>query len=223
MKDELGLRMKNYEQVTEIFLTRRIPVIIRIDGKAFHSFTRRFYKKGFSETFILKMQEVALEVSKEIQGCSFAYGQSDEISFLLTDYKTIRTQAWFDYNLRKLCSVSSSTASQVLKATNGIFDSRAFNLPQDEVVNYFIWRQQDAVRNSIQMAGQEHFSSKQLNGKNCKEIQEMLFKEKGINFNDYSVLRKRGYCIVNKEIDSNIPIFTQDRNYIEKFVNIKED
>lgn len=223
MFDELGLRMKNYEQVTEIFLIRRIPVIIRIDGKAFHSFTRRFYKKGFSEAFMLKMQEVALEVSKEIQGCSFAYGQSDEISFLLTDYKTIRTEAWFDYNLRKLCSVSSSIASQVLKMTNGIFDSRAFNLPQDEVVNYFIWRQQDALRNSIQMAGQEYFSPKQLNGKNCNEIQEMLFKEKGINFNDYSVLRKRGYCVVNKEIDLNIPVFTQDRNYVEKFVNIRED
>lgn len=220
---DLDIRMKNYEQVTEIFLTRRIPVIIRIDGKAFHTFTRKNFKKGYSEEFYKKMQEVSLYLAKNIQGCNLIYTQSDEISLLLTDYKTIRTQGWFDYNLRKLCSISASMATQALKMDEGIFDARAWNLPQDEVYNYFIWRQQDALRNAIQMAGQENFSQKQLHGKSCNKIQDMLFKEKGINFNDYSSMRKRGFCVINKELDLNIPVFSKNREYIEQFVNIRED
>lgn len=217
------MRMKDYEQVTEIFLTKRVPVIIRIDGKAFHTFTRQNFNKGYSEDFYKKMQEVSLYLAKNIQGCNLIYTQSDEISLLLTDYKTIRTQGWFQYNLRKLCSISASMASSALQMNNGIFDARAWNLPQDEVCNYFVWRQQDALRNAIQMAGQEHFSSKQLNKKNCNQIQEMLFKEKGINFNDYSPMRKRGFCVINKKLDLNIPVFSQNREYIERFVNIRED
>ena len=222
----IGDRMKVYESVTEYHLTRRVPVIIRIDGRAFHTITRKRFSKNWSSEFVEQMIEVAKTVVEDIQGCKFCYSQSDEVSFLLTDYRTISTSPWFDYDLRKLVSISSSLAASVFSRIYGknvCFDSRAFNMPQDDVCNYYIWRQIDATRNAIQMAGREHYSHKQLHLKSCDEIQEMLFKEKGINFNDYPVIRKRGFCIINGNLDDNIPIFTQDRKYIETFVDIRED
>jgi tRNA(His) 5'-end guanylyltransferase len=125
-----------------------------------------------------------------------------------------------------MISISASLASAIFSKAYGkeiCFDSRVFSIPMDEVCNYFYWRQLDATRNAIQMAGHEYFSHKQLQNKSCNEIQEMLFKEKNINFNDYSTVRKRGFCVINGVVDFKIPIFSKNRNYIEKFVNIKED
>lgn len=97
MKDLLGIRMKEqYESRYKYKLMRRCPTIIRLDGKAFD--------KGLIED----MQQTALYLCNEIQGVKCAYVQSDEISLLLTDYDSINTQAWFDYNLQKMCSVSAS-------------------------------------------------------------------------------------------------------------------
>jgi tRNA(His) 5'-end guanylyltransferase len=129
----------------------------------------------------------------------------------------------------------------LLKAVNkgAMFDARCFNIPEDEVVNCFVWRQQDATRNAIQMLGQCNFSNKELEEKSCDEIQEMLMTRKGINFNDMPTEFKRGVCCIKEEyypepmpgyedcevdatsvrtrwvLDKEIPIFTQDRNYIE--------
>ena len=223
---DIGDRMKRYESITEYMLSRRIPVIIRIDGRAFHTITRKRFGKNWSLEFTEQMIQTAKIVMKDMQGCDFCYIQSDEINFLLTDYKTINTEPWFDYDVRKLISISASLASSVfsqLYGRNICFDSRCFSLPQDEVCNYFIWRQIDATRNSIQMAGREHFSHKQLHLKSCNEIQEMLFQEKNINFNDYPTIRKRGICIIENKEDLEPPIFTKDRQYIEKFVYVRED
>ena len=126
---DIATRMKTYESVTEFHLTKRVPVIIRIDGRAFYTFTRKF-SKGWNKLFVDCMIEVAKGVQSEIQGCNFCYCQSDEISFLLTDYKTIRTSPWFDYNLNKLVSISASLASAEMSSCNMgaivSFDSRAF-------------------------------------------------------------------------------------------------
>ena len=225
-KLDIATRMKQYEQVTEYHLTRRIPVILRIDGRAFHSVTRKRFEKKWSLDFTYHMASMTKNLVEEIQGCDFAYVQSDEVSFLLTDYNTITTEPWFGYDLRKIVSISSALASSIFSRLYNqtvCFDSRAFSLSQDEVCNYFIWRQQDATRNAIQMAGREYFSHKQLHLKNCNQIQEMLFQEKGINFNDYPIIRKRGVAVIKKKIDKYIPIFTQDREYIEQFVNVRKD
>lgn len=224
-------RMKRYESVSKYFLPRRVPVIIRVDGRAFHTLTRKMFMKGYDKNFIEKMQQVALFMRENISGCYFCYSQSDEISFLLTDYKTISTEPWFGYNLQKIVSISASLASSAfsdLCKTRVTFDSRAFSISADDVCNYFIWRQQDATRNAIQMLGQEHYSHKNLYGKNCSEIQEMLFSQRNINFNDCTTVRKRGFCVVKDKLkgiilDEEIPIFSSDRNYVERFVNVRED
>ncbi len=268
-KDSLGDRMKQYESISKTSLMRRNPVIIRIDGKAFHTFTRGF-RRPFDDILIESMQETMKYLCENIQGCKIGYCQSDEISLLLTDYENINTAAWFDYQVQKMCSIAASMAtlafnrafeervealdfdwsmgveginSDYLSALyrarekGAMFDARCFSIPKEEVCNMFIWRQQDAVRNSIQMVAQANFSHKQLQNKSCNELQEMLWQEKNINWNDFETVKKRGSCCTKTgkhtvvdmktgeqkerliwEIDKEIPIFTQDRNYIERFV-----
>ena len=107
-RDSLGDRMKgNYENRSKTYLVRRMPVIIRIDGKAFHTFTRGF-EKPFDDVMMQTMQQTTLKLCQEIQGCVFGYTQSDEITLVLVDYNDINTDAWFDYSVQKMCSVASS-------------------------------------------------------------------------------------------------------------------
>lgn len=280
-KDSLGDRMKNnYENRAKTYLTRRTPVIIRLDGKAFHTFTKGL-KKPYDEIFHNTMNATMKYLCENIQGCKLGYTQSDEITLLLTDYDTIDTDAWFDNNVQKICSVSASMATMAFnkffaeqeheyfykhidflncdgdliedtdfdsdyyaklshKVGIAMFDSRCFNIPEDEVTNCFIWRQQDATRNAIQMLGQCNFPHKELQGKSCNDIQDMLMTQKGINFNDMPTEFKRGVCCVKEEyypdpmpgyencpvddtlvrtrwvLDKEIPIFTQDRDYVER-------
>ena len=110
-KDELGTRMKKfYEEIPKIKLMRRTPVIIRIDGKAFHSFTRGF-QKPFDEVLIKAMQETTKYLCENIQGCVLGYTQSDEITLVLVDYQRLNTSAWFDYEVQKMCSIAASMAT----------------------------------------------------------------------------------------------------------------
>src|SRR5574337_1300094 len=131
--DSLGNRCKAYEHVADQYLTRRMPVLIRIDGRAFTSLTRKIWGKHYNQEFVDVMAETAQYVQKNMQGCEFAYGQSDEITFLLTDYRTIDTSAWFDYRVNKLVSISAALATAkfnaIVGAEKATFDSRAFNVP----------------------------------------------------------------------------------------------
>lgn len=254
-KDSLGDRMKeNYENRSKTYLTRRLPVICRLDGKAWHSFTKGF-QRPYDEILHKAMNSTMQYLCKNIQGCKFGYTQSDEISLLLTDYDTLTTDAWFGYNVQKMCSIAASMATlqfnkafrtyvneytagktlnsysiELLKAKDkgAMFDARCFNIPASECCNAYIWRQEDATRNAIQMLGQTHFSHKELHKKNANQIQEMLWQEKGINFNDMPIEFKRGVCCYRRSIEVNgaartewfidkeCPIFTQNRDYIER-------
>lgn len=245
MQDKIGDRMKeNYENRTRISLPRRSYTLIRIDGKAFHSYTKGLVRP-FDDGLIEDMDTTAIYLCKNIMGAKFGFVQSDEISILLTDFEDSGTQSWFDSNLQKMCSVSASQATRSFNEARlrryGIeamkwaeFDSRVFQIPQKvEVENYFIWRQQDTTRNSISSVAQSLYSSKELNGKNTDEQQELIF-QKGINWNDYKPKYKRGRMIVketyektpedNKEqtairtrwISIEVPIFTQDRNFLSE-------
>lgn len=109
-KDSLGDRMKRYESVPKNYLTRRVPVIIRVDGKAFHTFTRGM-KKPFDSVLMNTMKDTMKYLCENIQGCVFGYTQSDEITLVLTDYATITTDAWFGYSVQKMVSIAASIAT----------------------------------------------------------------------------------------------------------------
>jgi tRNA(His) guanylyltransferase len=223
--DSLGDRMKEqYEHRTRYALPRRTYTIIRCDGKAFHTFTRRM-TKPYDANLALAMSEAAKALCKEAQGSQLAYVQSDEISVLLTDFADIKTEAWFDGNIQKIVSVAASIVTVVFNRVIGNawgmahFDARVFTIPDPvEVENYFIWRQQDATRNSISGLAQAHFSQKQLHGVNSAGMQEMLFREKGINWNDCRTEEKRGRTVVYDDeawrVDYEIPVFTAQREYL---------
>lgn len=111
IKDDLGSRMKEfYENIPKTKLMRRTPVAIRIDGKAFHTFTKSF-KKPFDDILIQAMTDTTEYLCKNIQGCVFGYSQSDEITLILIDYQTLNTSAWFDYEVQKICSIAASMAT----------------------------------------------------------------------------------------------------------------
>lgn len=218
MKNSVHTRMKeNYEHRYRFYLPRRIPVIIRLDGKAFHTLTRHA-EKPFDENFIDSMYGTAQDLLHGIQGCKCAYVQSDEISLLLTDLDTLETQAWFDYNLSKMVSISASIASVYFTQRYGqvgFFDSRAFSIPADEVANYFISRQIDWTRNSIQMLAQSLFSQKELHGKPCAKLLEMCH-EKGSDWDAMPPERKYGTFITALEtICGSLP---DHREEIERFL-----
>ena len=274
VNDELGKRMKEfYEQVPKTRLVRRMPVAIRIDGKAFHTFTRGF-EKPFDEVLGRAMRETMKYLCENIQGCVLGYQQSDEITLILIDYKKLTSSAWFDYEVQKMCSIAASMATMTFNKffknevdkfyynhcyrkdplfekhyqpyrdaqyKGAMFDARCFNIPKEEVANLIYWRQLDATRNSIQMVGQANFSHSELQNKSCNQIQEMLFQERDINWNDFPTHLKRGSCCVKSEatttcaktvdgqvitwaaerphweIDLEIPIFKEEgRQYINK-------
>ena len=273
---DLDIRMKQYEKITDQKLIRRMPVIIRLDGLSFHSFTRGF-RKPFDDILIDSMQQTAMYLCKNVQNCVLAYTQSDEISLLLIDYEKFDTQPWFDNRIQKMVSTSAAFATMRFKEafknniekfghenipdwdmggtnecltdqqqkdltyinylSNAIeakykgFDSRCFNLSKDEVANYFFWRQQDCIRNFIQMVAQANFSQSELQNKNTAAIKKMLYDQKGIDFdNDFETYKQRGTCCFEDNndgnywyIDKEIPVFRYiGREYINKFVYVGE-
>ena len=191
----LGDRIKeNYELPSRRYLTRRTPVIIRLDGRAFHTLTAKM-KRPYDMGFIEAMQKTAEYVFKGIQGAKLAYVASDEISILLTDFDTLQTDGWFRYNQSKMESISASMATlafnKALPNVDGMFDSRAFNVPKEEVVNYFIWRQKDWCRNSLSMLAEKYFSSKQLLNVSNDGRHELLHS-KGVNWANQDPVVKNG-------------------------------
>jgi tRNA(His) guanylyltransferase len=253
MKDELGNRMKEfYEDRFRYKLPRRSYTIIRIDGKSFHTYTRGL-QRPFDDGLINDMNVTTAYLCKNIMGAKMGYVQSDEISILLTDFDTNETQSWFDGNIQKMTSIAASLATSefnrlrlIRKCMGGDiegyvdaidlstfnmanFDARVFQIPSRvEVENYLIWRQQDAVRNSISSVAQSLYSPKELHSVKTNEMKEMIF-QKGINWNDYDFRKKRGAVIGKVEVEVeggairnrweviNTPIFTQEREFFAKF------
>ena len=202
-RDSLGDRMKGYENNSRFYLTRRVPVIVRLDGRAFHTLTKKA-KKPFDSDVMDSMYKSALTVMNDMQGCKACYVQSDEATFLLTDYDTINTEPWFGYNLQKMVSISAATMSESFNNEypndiGAVFDSRAFNVPKDDVVNNFLWRAKDWSRNSLQMYCRSVFSHKQLHGKKSNDMHNMLF-DKGLNWTtDLSSRERNGRYIITSE------------------------
>ena len=111
VRDDLCTRMKTfYENIPKTRLMRRVPVAIRLDGKAFHTFTRGF-QKPFDFVLMDTIQRTMKYLCENIQGCVFGYTQSDEITLILVDYQKFTSSAWFDYEVQKICSISASMAT----------------------------------------------------------------------------------------------------------------
>ncbi len=246
--DELGDRMKKfYENITRIFLPRRTNTIIRIDGNCFSNYTKGL-EIPWDYGFISDMNDTAKYLCSKIQGAKLAFVQSDEISIVLTDFENRLTTPWFKGNIQKMASISASMATaefnrlRIIRAGNAIevknqglslaewfpskmaqFDSRVFTIPSKiEVINYLIWRQVDATRNSIQATARANFSHSECDNKDTNQLQEMLFTERGINWDQLDVGTKRGRLIVKEEymkgeatrsrwICVEPPIFTKDK------------
>lgn len=214
-RDSLGDRMKGYENVTRLYLDKKVPVIIRIDGKAFHTFTKGC-KKPYDDRIINAMKATTEFLMKNIQGAKVGYVQSDEISILITDYDREETSAWFEYNVQKMVSVAASMAAVNFTLQYDIqlcseeddfehtpfyantikrayFDARVANYPKDEIINYFRWRFQDCTRNSMSMLAQSLYSQKELNGKKWVE-QSVMCEEKGQDWFKLDPVYRYGTC-----------------------------
>ena len=239
-KDSLGNRQKTYEAVYKQTLVQKAPIVIRIDGKAFHSFTKKM-AKPFDDLIIDTMQKTMLELCKDLATCKFGYTQSDEITLVCICDDVIRTEGLFKYKAQKIISIVASKTTKYFnkifyenmqklennpkeyknvvdiniyknKLFEAEFDCRVMNIPEWDVINNIIWRQQDATRNSIQMLGQAYFTQKELEKKNCSEIMDKLMNEKNINWNNLEIYKKRGSCCYRKENDKKRKKWIIDKN-----------
>jgi tRNA(His) 5'-end guanylyltransferase len=219
---DLGDRMKeNYENRWRFYLPRRIPVIIRVDGRAFHTLMKDA-RKPFDETFRHCMAVAAKETAAEMQGCKAVYVQSDEASFFLTDYDELTTQAWFDYNKSKIETTAAALMSvrfsgHYMKLAT--FDARAFSIPKEEVVNYFVWRAKDWARNSLQMLARQHYTHRDLLGKDQAALHQMLHRV-GINWAELGNFWKNGTWWIRNDtgwsvINAIRPEYSEIANYLD--------
>jgi len=276
-KTSIGDRMKKYEVPYNMTFPIRLPLLLRLDGHGFHTQVKRWKcKKPFDENLIDAMLFAAKTLCESIPGSQFAFIQSDEITMLIRDDMSTHSEPWFGKEINKILSITATRTAnafnwkfhelegeEVIAAgdNNGMlpvelshmaeFDCRGWVMPEYEIINNIIWRQQDYTRNSVQMLGRSHFSHKQLNNKKNNEIQDMLMLEKEVNWNDLPTHHKRGACIIKKEVlkkvpkrderkkviegefetimrsvwtvDKEIPIFTQDKNYINQYANVCEE
>jgi tRNA(His) guanylyltransferase len=199
---DLSDRMKLYESIgAGQVCIPNLPILVRLDGKAFHSWTR-----GLNRPFDERLQALFDETTcflVEQANATIGYTQSDEITLVLSNGGRSESQVFFDGRIAKLTSVLASMATAFYNARVpailperagrlAYFDCRVWTVPSEqEAVNCLVWRELDATRNSISMAAQSFYSPKQLHGKNTSDMQEMLF-QKGVNWNDYPARFKRG-------------------------------
>lgn len=224
----LGDRMKMYENVSSINLMRRTPVIIRIDGKCFSSYTKNF-TKPYDEDIANIMIETTRHLMNNIQGAVLGFTQSDEISLFLRDYDKLNTDAWFGNNLQKIVSISAAMASTcfyhyVREKSDleyfPIFDARAFSLPKEEVSNYFLLRQQDCIRNSVNLLGNHVIGHTAIQNLKTDQIKEILIKNE-VDWNDMPAHYKYGSFFFNGNVSTEI--LRVNRDFINSLVYIKEN
>lgn len=231
MQDELGNRIKTYyEDPARILLPRKTWVVIRVDGKGFHTFTKnlpRPYHRPLAEA----LDAAAIYLCTQIPGCAFAYGQSDEYSFLFADFARDESRMWFDGSVQKIASVSASLFTAAFhraysEPALAAFDARVFSIPQRaEVEKYFLWRQADASRNSLNMLASTYYSHAELLNKSASEKHELIHA-KGDNWAKHPPDFKRGRVVrfsgegraAAWQVDGQIPVFTRDREYLNSLI-----
>lgn len=234
--------MKSYENTYKYFLPLRMPMIIRLDGKNFSNYTKKF-TKPYDERIKLALSAGAEALLKEISDSQIAYLQSDECSVLVTDYKNFDTQPYLKKNIQKICSISSSimtlhfskkirelTFNSSHEYDTALFHSKCFSLTKEEVNNYFVSRQNNAIRNSVLSLGQKYFSHQQMHNKNVEMVKENLKSVYNVDWNDLPLYQKRGWTLFKEKVeiekqtrticvtDNTIPSFKKVYSYIENFL-----
>lgn len=232
-KTSLGDRMKEYEAVSDVAMMKRVPVVVRLDGKGFSRLTKRLkLDKPFDVRFLTAMADTMVSVASKVQGCVVGYTQSDEISLVLINYRSLDAEPYFGNRVLKIASITSSMATArfnrrlVQLMPDGLtgtdsedieayFDSRPFTVPDaTEAMNELIWRQQDCVRNSILSAAYYEIgkvkgrktTQKMMHGLNTSQLQELLFQEVGINWSTYYTPElKRGTVTYRKLVEVDTP------------------
>lgn len=215
-------RMKMYEKTYQTDIPRRMPVVMRLDGRHFHTLTR-----GCEKPFDIKLWQAITGAALELIADApvrMAYQQSDEISILLVDYNKFDSEQWFGGNIQKMTSLSAATVSVAFSriyGTPGYFDSRVLAIPERDIDNYFVWRQQDAMRNAVAMAARTVFSQKQLHEKHVDE-QKAMMVEKGLKFDDFDANFRFGTVLTPGE-SMPAPVFEKDRAFIKNFLRVEEE
>lgn len=205
--------MKFYESAeTQRALMPMIPIMARLDGRAFHTFTKglnRPYSLPFSRCMLVTAAKLVEKYHADL-----AYTQSDEISLFWKNDDPL-TEMSFGGRVHKWTSLLASTASVAFNRECAIhlpekdhlapeFDCRVWQVPNlTEVYNAFLWREDDATRNSLQMAAQAHYSHKELHKANSAKLHELLYA-KGINWNDYPDFFKRGAYLVRRSYQKTL-------------------
>ena len=227
MNDSLGDRHKGYEAVTRFFLPARTNMILRVDGRAFHGYTRSC-KRPYDDDLMAAMDQTAIALCEEVQGAKLAYVQSDEITVWSTSYDNLGSMPWFGGNVQKIVSVAASVATarfnqarfmQGMRAAEALgndfnewqrddwertlstahFDARVFTIPElAEVANCFKWRGDDCSRNSIQMMARSLYSHKDLDGKSTEDLIDLI-RAKGREWEDLAPRYKRGRLVKRVE------------------------
>ena len=232
----LETRMKRYEGAQKTYLNTDLPIMIRLDGKSFSAFTKRF-NKPFDAGITRAMDAAMLALCKEIQPVLFGYTQSDEITLVLGAYERKSSMPWFNGNVQKIVSVSASIATAAFNRSLlnsygdpsivAYFDARVWNVPEEhEVINTIVWRENDAIRNSVAMVASSVFSHSQLHKVNVEGMKQMLI-ENGTPWEDFPLRNQRGalcYPVTANGqrkkwiVDSEIPILSTQREFLYEFM-----
>lgn len=256
----LGDRMKLYESAFKQSFPIRFPLLLRLDGVHFSKNVKRWKsEKPFDARLTHAMQMTCKGLAEKIPGVQVVYSQSDEITVLIRDDMTHTTQPWHGKEVNKIMSVAAAKATnlfnfhfhgesfgngKVMFEDLAEFDCRGYILPEQEILNAFLWRQRDCEKNSVQMLARTVFSDKELHKKNGSEMQDMMMLQHKLNWNDMPTAFKRGFCVVKKDcfkevpkrgsttgdtelinrpawtVDLEIPVFSQDPEYITRFTRI---
>jgi tRNA(His) 5'-end guanylyltransferase len=213
-RDDLGDRCKQFERVeADRRAMRGLPLLARLDGRAFHTFTRglqRPYDPGMSMAMIETTRTLVQEMVALV-----GYTQSDEITLAWYEPSQSASDYAFDGRFQKLASVLAGMASarfcQLLAehlpakvSETPHFDCRIWQVPTlGDAADVFIWREDDATKNSITMAASAHYSDRELDGKSSSAKQEMLW-QKGVNWNDFPAFFKRGTYLQRRSFDRTL-------------------
>jgi len=225
-KTSLGDRIKAYEALSDIVLMKRVPVVVRLDGKGFSRLTKRMKcEKPFDKWFVSAMSDTMVAVASKVQGCVIGYTQSDEISFVLINDRSLDAEPYFGNRILKIASITASMATArfnrlIFKLNPDIgeeacFDSRPFCVPDKvEAMNALIWRQQDCVRNSILSAAYygigkkvgRKTAQKMMHGLDTSKLQDLMFQEIGVNWSTaYPSELRRGIITYRKKFAIDTP------------------